>query len=489
MVDGLDKVGKVKETDRTGRADAWYSGKMTHRHVPAVSRSIGSANLKPGSHIVSDIGQVPVKDLDGNRYWVMLKDVCTQCVDVYRMKKKDELVSAWQSYIASNSVRDVQGIVRLRTEYLVTDDDVMYVKGRVADVNNKLFIGNWRIAPYTHNANPAESEMRRVLEGALVLLHDSGLPPSFMLDALCCYAEVKNRVYTTVCHDPKHEFMTPFQRLRGYKPHINDIARFGCKTHVLAVKDKKLVKGDSHAWIGFYLGPSRQMKASRVLRPMPVHRVYDRYHVLHDSKVMFGDFMGDTYRMRVDADRKQREFYNAEVKALLGNKSETAIVELMRAVPWTEQRLPERAAVDAIVQQRQQQQHTTSSSTAPTHAQNMTSTPAQAPTLAAATNAPLTPAPTPALTPVQAQITPGAGDGKVWQRLAQPLSVKRRLAPYMSGEGGTDEAACFMAQMYPVQDVGDGIDIDVEMQGLIATYVEYLQVTHDLSENRRGVRV
>jgi len=90
-------------------------------------------------------------------------------------------------------------------------------------------IATWTIAPYTHNANPTESEMRRVMEGAVQLLHDSGFPPSFLLQALQCFVHSKNRVYTSVCNTPAHKYQTPYERFTGKKPSIHDIARFGSK--------------------------------------------------------------------------------------------------------------------------------------------------------------------------------------------------------------------------------------------------------------------
>ena len=131
------------------------------------------------------------------------------------------------------------------------------------EMNQTNMIANWAIAPYTHNAYPTESEMRRIMESAVCALYSSGLPPSFLLDALEHGCAVNNMLYTSVHYEEDHKYKSPWERVKGSKPHINNIARFGSKTYVFINKDER-VKGDSHQWIGWYLGVSDNMLASRV---------------------------------------------------------------------------------------------------------------------------------------------------------------------------------------------------------------------------------
>ena len=344
MLADMNNVHTIKSTNKADRPDHYWAGRMTSRNVPKKSRRPDSVKLTPGSHIVSDIGEVPIADRHGNKYFVLFKDLCTQYRTVYRMKKKDELARVYQEFLAHNSCSDLVGTITYRTKYLVSDDDVMYVKGEVNRINQSKLICKYTLAPYTHNANPSESEMRRVMEGAVCNLHGSGLPPSFLLDALDCHVEVANRLYTPVYHDPLHRFHTPYQRFHGTKPSINDIARFGCKTFVFIPKDHRS-KPESHAWIGWYLGPSKSMRACRVYRPC-THTVYDRYHTLHDSGTVYGDFLGDMYHKRVKADMQQREYYNEEVRDLLHTPhtptptNDRTVTDLLRALPWSKQPLP-----------------------------------------------------------------------------------------------------------------------------------------------------
>ena len=340
MITGIEKVVPARSTNKADRPDSWYAGKMTRRTVPSVSTRPPVVEMKAGSHIVSDIGYLPVADKDGHIYFVLLKDMCTQYRVVYRMKKKDDVIEIWKRYVTDNSWQDLQGRIYCRVSNFITDDDASYVKGEVAKVNKNKMIRQWVIAPYTHNANPAEQEMRRIMEGACSNLYDSGLGPSFLMDALCAHVETVNCMFTPVCNIKGHEFKSPYERMFKVKPDIKDMARFGCKTHVYVDKDLRK-KHQPHSWVGFYLGRTPNMKGSRIYRPIQ-NRVYDRYHCLHDCGIVYGDLMGAMYKARIECDKQQREYYNDEVRSILGNRdSKQVVLELLRQLPWAIQPLPE----------------------------------------------------------------------------------------------------------------------------------------------------
>ena len=339
MLDGMQGVSTLKSVAKGNRPSMWYAGKMTHRTVPHISRKPASVRYTPGSHIVSDIGYVSMPDREGHKYFVLFKDMCTQYRTVYRMKEKSDIVDVWRRFIADHQLQSVSGSMSCSIKYLVTDADQSYIAGKVKEANIQHLIGKYTLSPYNHQANPSESEMRRVMEGAVSHLYDSGLPPSFLLDALVYHVESVNRLYTPIHHRACDEFKTPYERKHGSKPALSDIARFGCKTYVYVPKqDRK--KHDAHMWIGFYLGPSHQMRACRVYRPLK-HAVYNRYHTLHDCDIVFGDVMGAEYRKRVETDKAQRQYFNQEVKSILQTPSPKDWVhELLRAVPWSPQPLP-----------------------------------------------------------------------------------------------------------------------------------------------------
>ena len=72
------------------------------------------------------------------------------------------------------------------------------------------------------------------------------------------------------------------------------------------------------------------------------NKVYDRYHTLFDCNVVYGDFMGAMLKSRVESDKQQREYYNSEVKQLLGDRtSNDMVTELLQQMPWALQPLPE----------------------------------------------------------------------------------------------------------------------------------------------------
>ena len=336
MLEGLKGVKALSTVDRGVRPSMWYAGKMTRRTVPHTSRKPASVTYTPGSHIVSDIGYVSVPDREGNKYFVLFKDMCTQYRTVYKMKLKSDIIDIWRKFIADHQFQHVSGTMSCSIKYLVTDADQSYVAGKVQEANTQHLIGKYTLSPYNHQANPSESEMRRVMEGAVSMLYDSGLPPSFLLDALHCHVQTVNRLYTPIHHRESDVYKTPYERKYGTKPSLNELARFGCKTYVHVPKDNRQ-KHDSHMWEGFYLGPSHQMRACRIYRPLK-HAVYNNYHVLHDCDVVYGDVMGAAYQRRLKTDREQREYYNNEVKSILCTPAPNDWVhELLRKVPWSPQ--------------------------------------------------------------------------------------------------------------------------------------------------------
>jgi len=216
MIDGVKGVQPVRSLNRANREDAWLAGKMTQRSVSKSSKRPSGVKLTTMSHIVSDVGELPVRDRSGNKYFVLFKDECTTYRKVYRMKVKSQIVQVWKQFLVDHNhiTHDVNGgtiayrcnsMVAHNTPHkvqtLVTDSDVLYKSDEFKNVSIAHGIGTWLIAPYTHQANPAESSMRRIMEGAVQVLYDSGLPPSFLMDALECHVESENRLYTSVCHD------------------------------------------------------------------------------------------------------------------------------------------------------------------------------------------------------------------------------------------------------------------------------------------------
>ena len=85
------------------------------------------------------------------------------------------------------------------------------------------------------------------------MLYNSGLPPSFLLDALDCHTQIVNRLFTPVHHRECDKYKTSYERFHGRKPSFNDVARFGCKTITFVWRDYR-AKHDAHSWVDWYFG-------------------------------------------------------------------------------------------------------------------------------------------------------------------------------------------------------------------------------------------
>ena len=109
MINGIEGVKPIVAPNKADRTDSWYKGKMTQRTVPSTSRRPAHRTLTAGSHLVSDIGEVPIPDHQGNRYFVVFKCMCTQFRKVYRMRINDALVRVWQQFIADYGMQEKEG--------------------------------------------------------------------------------------------------------------------------------------------------------------------------------------------------------------------------------------------------------------------------------------------------------------------------------------------------------------------------------------------
>ena len=337
----LGGTARLRPTPRGAykqRDSAWYAGKLTQRTIPHVSDKRVPSH--PGSDIYTDIvGPFPVPTREGHRYFVLYKDAYTQHSAVYLIKLKDELLDTRKMYLQDMRVFSPAaapttiGILHYpdHPQFLIHDDDQLYVAGGFAAFNRDQLVGQWTIAPYTHSANPAEPAIRRILEAATASLHRSGFPPSFALYAVQHAVQGINRCFTPVHYRPDHRYMTPHQRRLNVYPHIDDLPPFGALAYVHIPRDDRK-KCEDHSWSGFYAGPPRNMNGFRIYRPL-VNKIYDRYHVVFDSTIYYGDFMGEVFRQRVRADILQRQYYNQEVEALIGSPS-NPLSDLLNQRQW-----------------------------------------------------------------------------------------------------------------------------------------------------------
>ena len=93
------------------------------------------------------------------------------------------------------------------------------------------------------------------------------MSPSNLLYAVLAVVKGANCSYTPVHYCPDHRFKTPQERRYNVAPHISECPPFGSKAIVnIATIDR--AKGDFHAWIGFYAGPTHNMSGYRIYRPL-----------------------------------------------------------------------------------------------------------------------------------------------------------------------------------------------------------------------------
>ena len=337
MLVGLDQCATAHVYGQQKyRNDCWWAGKQTEREVPHSAKHVKPRY--PGSHVWSDIGGPFLnKSPEGHQYFVLFHDAYTSFEIVYLMKTKDELLTKWKCYLSDARFVRPSPLLPAENksilffpatpEFLIVDSDTMYCKGVVFDFNTQHYTTTWIIEPYKHNGNPIESCMRRIMEGAIALLYMSGFPPSMILYALLAFVKCHNCGFVSSFFEDRHQFQSPQERKTGKKPHIDELPKFGCKAFVHIGTDMRN-KGEPHSWTGFYNGPINNSNGYRIYRPVK-HTSYNRFHVIFDSRVLYGDVMGASYRKRIESDKEQRRLYNEEVALVMGTSESNPIRSIM----------------------------------------------------------------------------------------------------------------------------------------------------------------
>ena len=352
MIDGIKTAGRLKITDNkyavVKRRDAYWQGRMTEKHVPGVSRRPPSVEVARGSHITSDIGgPLAVKDRKGNSFYVLFKCMYTQFRRSYRMKKKTEVIDCFLKFLTELQLYEGKDGKAPETRYIVTDHDSQYLSEEFQKFcrnwNEGRLIGKWTCSPHSHNQNPAEREMRTIGEAAISAMFEAGLPPSFVLDAIEDYCEKMNAQFTSVCYNEKHRYHSPHRRMTGQNSHINSLAKFGCRAVVHVTPKERPRKFTQHAlspdyckgWIGINLGPCQGRLAHKIWRHMEGPKsVYNRYHVLFDSTVCYGDFLGAAFTKLEKGYEENRKYYKSEVLKLYGATSDDLVTNMLKNRSW-----------------------------------------------------------------------------------------------------------------------------------------------------------
>jgi len=231
------------------------SGKMNaNPFPPSTTRA-----TKPLELIHTDLhGPFKTRTISGYRYWITFIDDFTRFRALLFLKQKGEAFTAFKRFKAYAESHWGSKILCMRIdkggEYMSTEF-----------INYMLDNGITR--QYTARARPqqngvAERANRTIQEHVVAMLDESGLPPSFLGQAVAAYIHVANRCATTSLLSKT----TPYELWHRKKPDISHLRVWGCTAYVHIQKDKRTGIG-SHMEKCIFVGYPEGYKAWTFYNP------------------------------------------------------------------------------------------------------------------------------------------------------------------------------------------------------------------------------
>jgi transposase InsO family protein len=204
------------------------SGKMNAHPFPSST----TRATKPLELIHSDLhGPFRTRTISGYRYWITFIDDYTSFRAVMFLKAKSEAFDAFRRYKAYAENHLGRKILCMRI-----DKGGEYMSKAFIDYTLEHGITR----QYTVRARPqqngvAERANRTIQEHVVAMLNESGLPPSFLGQAVAAYVHIWNRCSTTRLTADT----TPYELWHRKKPDVSHLRVFGCTAYVHIQKDKR----------------------------------------------------------------------------------------------------------------------------------------------------------------------------------------------------------------------------------------------------------
>ncbi|KNZ72056.1 Copia protein, partial [Termitomyces sp. J132] len=125
-----------------------------------------------------------------------------------------------------------------------------FIQGNLRDFLNERGIIIQPTVPYAHQQNgKAERYIRTIEDTAQTLMAESGLPMSFLGDAILTAQYLQNQLPTSTLPT----LVTPFEVMEGSKPDLSHLRVWGCQCFVLHPKETRR-KGDTCRFEAIFVG-------------------------------------------------------------------------------------------------------------------------------------------------------------------------------------------------------------------------------------------
>lgn len=246
---GMDNVEKLmkdkmvegmKCSTKVGRKSVCEPCIMGKQHRVPYSKGSATRATRPFEVVHSDVcGPMSVDSLGGSKYFITFIDDYSRYTHVYFIKHKHEVMDKFKEFV--NFTTNVTGkqMKTLVTENLVktlrSDNGGEYCSKKFDAYMKEKGIVHQTTVPYSPAQNGVAERMNRTLvETALSMMSQSGMPKKFWAEAVNTATYLRNRSPTTSL-----DGVTPFESLFNRKPDVSNLKVFGCLAYAHIPKDQR----------------------------------------------------------------------------------------------------------------------------------------------------------------------------------------------------------------------------------------------------------
>jgi transposase InsO family protein len=222
---------------------------------------------------------------DGALFLLVVVDDYTRYLWVRGLARKWQAFDSFKQYKALAETQHCAA--GLRITQVRSDNGGEFVSNDFTQYLQASGIQRQLTAPYTSQQNGvAERAIRTINDAARTTLLASGLPSSFMFDAIAHAVYVRNRLPAAA-----QAGMTPFEAWHGRKPRVDVLRPFGCLAHVhVAEAHRNKMEARSRRCV--LLGYSAESKQYRLYDPAARTIIQSR-DVRFDEHLFYGSTVAE----------------------------------------------------------------------------------------------------------------------------------------------------------------------------------------------------
>ncbi len=179
---------------------------------------------------IDTCGPFPTASPQGARYFFAMLEDKTTAAEVKMMKRKNKAFRHFETTVAKWEQISGRPVMFMRS-----DNAPEFVESDMGKFLRQKGIRHQQCVPYAHQQNgKIERFIRTIKERALTLLAHSGLPASFLADAILTVAYL----YMWLPNSSIPKDTTPFEQLYSKKPDLSHLRVWGCRCWVTIPREK-----------------------------------------------------------------------------------------------------------------------------------------------------------------------------------------------------------------------------------------------------------